>query len=118
FAYTAPEQTGMLRRLVDGRSDLYALGVVLFQCVTGRLPFTSPDVGELMRQHAVTPAPDARELNPGLSATFAAIIAKLLAKDPDDRYQTGTGLVADIVRLGRTGDVPTLGQDDRPASAS
>lgn len=96
FLYSAPEQTGMLRRPVDGRADLYALGVLLYECATGRLPFNSDDLGELMRQHAVIPAPDVRTLNPDISPALAAIIAKLLAKDPTDRYQTGEGLMADI----------------------
>ena len=86
----------MLKRVVDGRSDLYSLGVVLFRCATGRLPFVSADVGELMRMHTVAPAPDVRTVRPELSARFAAIVAKLLAKDPDDRYQSGQGLVADL----------------------
>ena len=99
FAYVAPEQTGMLNRLVDARSDLYALGVMLYQCLTGRLPFTSLDLGELLRMHATMPAPDVRLLRPELSATFAAIVAKLLAKDPDDRYLTGEDLVTDLRRV-------------------
>ena len=103
LSYIAPEQTGMLKRVVDRRSDLYSLGVVLFRSATGRLPFQSPDMGELMRMHTVTPAPDVREVRPELSAGFAAIVAKLLAKDPDDRYQSGEGLVADLARLATDG---------------
>jgi eukaryotic-like serine/threonine-protein kinase len=118
FAYSAPEQTGMLSRLIDGRSDLYSLGVVLFHCVTGRLPFTPAVVGELLRQHAFTPAPDARESRPDLSSAFAAVIAKLLAKDPDDRYQTGAGLAADLRRLAAGELRPdALGGSDTPAGA-
>jgi diguanylate cyclase (GGDEF)-like protein len=96
FAYTAPEQAGMLNRLVDGRSDLYSLGVVLFHCLTGRLPFEASEVGELLRQHTVQAPPDVRRLRPEVSAPLAAVIAKLLAKDPDDRYQSGEGLAADL----------------------
>ncbi|HEU4421253.1 MAG TPA: diguanylate cyclase [Pilimelia sp.] len=117
FSYMAPEQTGMLKRLVDGRSDLYSLGVVLFRATTGRLPFVAPDIGELMRLHTVAPAPDVRTLRPELSAMFAAIVAKLLAKDPDDRYQTAQGLIADLERL-RAGDEPQfrLGCEDSPVA--
>jgi diguanylate cyclase (GGDEF)-like protein len=99
FVYMAPEQAGMLKRLVDGRSDLYALGVTLFRCLTGRLPFESRDVGELMRLHTVAAPPDIRAFRAEVSPVFAAIVAKLLAKDPDDRYQNGQGLVADLQRL-------------------
>ncbi len=97
--YSAPEQTGMLKRPVDGRSDLYALGVLLFESVTGQTPYRSRDAGELIRLHAMAPVPDPRSIRPELSPTFAAIVGKLMAKDPDDRYQTGESLLADLTRL-------------------
>ncbi|WP_204012742.1 diguanylate cyclase [Virgisporangium aurantiacum] len=92
FDYSAPEQTGMLRRAVDGRADLYSLGVVLFECATGTLPFVSDDVGELMRLHAVAAPPDPRVTLPELSPGCAEVIGRLLAKDPDDRYQSADDL--------------------------
>jgi diguanylate cyclase (GGDEF)-like protein len=97
--YCAPEQTGMLKRPVDGRSDLYALGVVLFEAVTGRMPYHSLDAGELIHQHATAPIPDPRMIRPTVSPTLAAIIGKLMAKDPDDRYQAGESLLVDLQRL-------------------
>jgi diguanylate cyclase (GGDEF)-like protein len=97
--YSPPEQSGMLNRPVDGRSDLYALGAVLFECVTGAPPFAAGDVGELLHLHATAPVPDPRALAPGLGATFAEIIVRLLAKDPDDRYQSAEGLLSDLHRL-------------------
>jgi diguanylate cyclase (GGDEF)-like protein len=96
LAYAAPEQSGMLRRPVDNRSDLYSVGVLLFECLTGRLPFDASDVGELLRMHAVAPPPDLQELAPRAGPTVAAIVATLLAKDPDDRYQDGQGLIDDL----------------------
>ncbi|HEY1015179.1 MAG TPA: AAA family ATPase [Herpetosiphonaceae bacterium] len=123
FFYSAPEQTGMIKRPVDGRADLYALGVVLFECATGALPFESQDVGELIRQHAVAPPPGVRELNPAISPALAAIIARLLAKDPDDRYQSGKGLAADLDRLENfnaalaEGHQPALGARDEPVNS-
>ena len=99
LAYAPPEQSGMLKRPVDQRSDLYSLGVVLFECLAGRLPFTSSDVGELLRMHAVTRPDDLATLVPGVSATLAGVVATLLAKDPDDRYQSGDDLAADLRRL-------------------
>jgi diguanylate cyclase (GGDEF)-like protein len=97
--YSAPEQTGMLKRPVDGRSDLYALGVLLFESVTGQTPYRSTDAGELIRLHATAPIPDPRAVRPELSPTFAAVIETLMAKDPDDRYQSGESLLADLERL-------------------
>ncbi|HST86560.1 MAG TPA: diguanylate cyclase [Kineosporiaceae bacterium] len=102
FAYCAPEQSGMLKRPVDNRSDLYSLGVVLFECLAGVLPFQTADVGELLRMHAVTPAPDLRDLAPGTPRGLAKVVATLLAKDPDDRYQNGEVLAADLRALAGT----------------
>ncbi|NJC72602.1 diguanylate cyclase [Planosporangium thailandense] len=94
FAYGAPEQSGMLKRPVDGRSDLYSLGAVLYECLTGRPPYLADDVGELLRLHAVAPVPDPRDLRPDLDPAFAAVVTRLLAKDPDDRYPSATALLA------------------------
>ena len=120
--YAAPEQTGMLKRPLDGRSDLYALGVVLFECATGTPPFVSSDLGELMRQHAVTAPPDLRQRNPAISLGLTAVIGKLLAKDPDDRYQGHEGLAADLNRIEEISEAlehgherPALVAADRPA---
>ncbi|GAA2878082.1 hypothetical protein GCM10010443_45870 [Actinoplanes cyaneus] len=93
FLYTSPEQSGMLRRPVDGRSDLYSLGVVLFECLTGRLPFEAEDVGELLRLHLAAPVPDVREKRPEIDPVLAAVVRRLLAKDPDDRYPDAADLL-------------------------
>ncbi|MEW6280063.1 MAG: AAA family ATPase, partial [Candidatus Eremiobacterota bacterium] len=117
--YAAPEQTGMLPRPVDGRADLYALGVVLWECAVGRPPFQCDDLGELMRLHAVLRPPDLTELVPQFSPSLSGIVSRLLRKDPDDRYQTAASLVADLTRVGdfdrdlRQGCPPRLGQQDR-----
>lgn len=99
FDYSAPEQTGMLRRAVDGRADLYSLGVVLYECLTGRRPFVAADTGELLRLHLIAPAPGVRAVRPSVSPAAAAVVARLLAKDPDDRYSSAGGLQADLLRI-------------------
>nr|WP_269811313.1 diguanylate cyclase [Kineosporia rhizophila] len=96
LAYSAPEQAGMLKRPVDNRSDLYSLGVIMFEALAGVLPFSSLDVGELLRAHASQPPPDLTVLVPGTPPELAAIVDTLLAKDPDDRYPDGQALAADL----------------------
>ncbi|MBG0567242.1 diguanylate cyclase [Actinoplanes sp. NEAU-A11] len=96
FLYAPPEQSGMLKRPVDGRSDLYSLGVVLFECLTGRLPFEADDVGELLRLHLAAPVPEIAELRPGVDPVLTAVVYRLLAKDPDDRYPDAGALLADL----------------------
>jgi serine/threonine protein kinase len=99
LSYAAPEQSGTLKRPVDNRSDLYSLGVVLFRCLAGVLPFVAAEVGDLLRMHAVARPPDLEELVPDLPPGLAATVAKLLAKDPEDRYQSGAELVVALKQL-------------------
>ncbi len=101
--YASPEQVGMLNRPVDGRSDLYSLGAVLFHCASGRAPFIAETAAEVVHQHAAAPVPDLRELNPNIPPGFAAIVTRLLAKDPDRRFQDGHELVAALDRLEHPG---------------
>ncbi|GLW27403.1 hypothetical protein Areg01_03440 [Actinoplanes regularis] len=110
FLYTSPEQSGMLRRPVDGRSDLYSLGVVLYECLTGRLPFEADDVGELLRLHLAAPVPDVRERRPEVAPALAAVINRLLAKDPDDRYPDAPGLLVALRECpgGAAAEVPAV----------
>jgi PAS domain S-box-containing protein len=95
LAYMAPEQTGRMNRSIDTRSDLYSLGVTLYQMLTGALPFAAANPLELVHCHiARQPAPpDQRVAVPEL---LSAITMKLLAKNAEERYQTAFGIEADL----------------------
>jgi PAS domain S-box-containing protein len=96
FAYMAPEQTGRMNRSVDARSDLYSLGVTLYEVLTGVLPFTASDPIEWIHCHiARRPTPPSQRVT-GIPRPVEAIILKLLAKTAEDRYQTASGLAADL----------------------
>lgn len=80
----------------DSRSDLYALGVLLFQLLCGRLPFEAGALGALMRQVVNDPAPELHVLRPDLPAALDALVARLLAKDPALRPQDGAELALEL----------------------
>ncbi|MGO9930545.1 MAG: serine/threonine protein kinase [Steroidobacteraceae bacterium] len=97
LAYMSPEQTGRMNRSMDARSDLYSLGVTLYEMLTGVLPFAAAEPLEWVHCHIARQpvAPADRSPVPEL---LSAIIMKLLAKNAEDRYQTAVGLDADLRR--------------------
>src|ERR1700733_14374090 len=96
--YMAPEQTGRMNRSIDLRSDLYALGVTLYEMLTGRLPFIASDPMDWVHCHiARQPAPPYVHLK-SIPGMLSAMIMKLLAKTAEERYQTAVGLERDLRR--------------------
>lgn len=96
--YMSPEQTGRMNRELDYRSDYYSLGVTLFELITGQLPFQATDAMGFVHAHLSKRAPLASQLRPEIPSMVAEIIAKLMAKDPDERYQSAIGIVSDLER--------------------
>lgn len=97
-SFMSPEQ--LAGKKVDGRSDLYSLGVTLFQLLTGSLPLRGESMTELMHKIANVDAPDVRQLRPDLSPAVARVVALALQKRPEARYQTGRQFAADLRQAG------------------
>jgi len=120
-AYMSPEHTTRTHRAVDSRSDLYSLGVVLYELLTGSLPFElgGQDQGKWAHYHIASEPRSPGEVSPGVPAMLSAIVLKMLAKKPENRYQTIDGLIADLRRCQATlsdeGDIAafTPGLQDR-----
>ena len=96
LAYIPPEQTGRMNRGIDWRSDFYSLGITLFELLTGQLPFTSDDLMELVYCHLAKQPPSVHSINPDIPSIVSDIIAKLMAKNAEDRYQSALGLKYDL----------------------
>ncbi len=86
-AYMSPEQVGGGVD-IDQRSDIYSLGCVLFECLTGKPPFHDPLEAAVLKMHTDRPPPDVRQLRKDTPRPLANAIGKALAKDPRDRWQT------------------------------
>jgi serine/threonine protein kinase len=97
--YVSPEQAQ--GRTLDGRSDLYALGITLYRAATGELPFRSTDWFELARMHVEDSPPSLRVRRPDLSAGMERIILTCLEKHPDDRYGSALELSRELENLGK-----------------
>lgn len=98
LAYTSPEQTGRINHRVGFASDLYSLGIVLYELLTGRLPFYSEDPLELIHSHLAEEAPSVHKIRPDIPVMLGNIICKLMNKEQGKRYKTAAGLLADLNR--------------------
>lgn len=107
-SFMSPEQ--LAGKKIDGRSDLYSLGITIFQLLTGALPLRGASMPELMHKIANVDAPDVRQMRPELSAEIAEIMAIALQKRPESRYQTGQQF-ATALRLANAG-TNAIGQEE------
>jgi serine/threonine protein kinase len=89
--YMAPEQARGLKQ-IDARTDLYAVGTLMYESLTGKVPFLGDNFNDLMFKIVLAPRPDPRELRPDLDPGMAALVMKAMAIEPRDRYQTTEAL--------------------------
>ncbi len=83
-------------KAIDARSDIYSLGIVLFETLAGRLPFAGGTIEDFVTQHSAESAPDVREDRPDVPEYLAAVISRCLRKDPADRWQTAGDVAAPL----------------------
>lgn len=123
--YMAPEQSGAIDRPLGPHSDLYSLGAVLFECLTGRPLFPGEELGEILRGQLGQDAPSFRDLKVGVPRSLGLWLRGLLRGDPDGRYRTAGAALQDLALIeegltrGDADSVTLLGPDasDRPASS-
>ncbi len=96
LAYISPEQTGRMNRSLDYRTDLYSLGVTLYELFTHKLPFTGDDPMELIHCHLAKQPVSPARINPKIPRMVSAIVMKLMAKTAEERYQSVWGIKADL----------------------
>ncbi|MBE9198969.1 MULTISPECIES: ATP-binding sensor histidine kinase [unclassified Nodularia (in: cyanobacteria)] len=96
LAYMSPEQTGRMNRMLDYRSDFYSLGVTLYEMLTDQKPFSSEYPLEIVYSHIAVQPVNPQSLNPEIPANISAVVMKLMAKNAEDRYNSATGLLADL----------------------
>ncbi len=101
LSYMAPEQTGRMNSPVDYRANLYALGVILYELLSGSPPFVSEDPMEIIHAHIARQPVTPEEKNAMVPAVISKIVMKLLSKTLEDRYQSGYGVMADFQECAR-----------------
>jgi len=118
LTHVSPEQTGRMNRGIDYRTDYYSLGITLYELLTGHLPFEAQTPMELVYCHMAKQPLPIQHWNPSVLVAVSEIVGKLMAKNPEDRYQSALGLKHDLERcrtqLEQTGAIVpfSLGQRD------
>ena len=98
LGYISPEQTGRMERVLDWRTDFYSLGVTLYEMLTRQLPFNARDAMDLVHCHMAKEPRPPHAIDPGIPEALSAVVMKLMAKAPEDRYQSAPGIQSDLER--------------------
>jgi len=120
--YVSPEQSGLLRQPVDHRSDLYTAGLLLYECLAGRLPFDGSTVGTLLQQQLNLAPPSLRALGIDVPCVLEQLVLRLLQKEPVDRYQSAEAADSDLLMIERVlagaeiDPPPVIGRSDLRAA--
>ena len=114
--YISPEQTGRVNRLIDSRTDLYSLGATLFELFSGSPPFVFTDALELIHAHIASAPPLLGDVEKSTPSWLSDVVAKLLSKQPEDRYQSAKSASDDLQEGATLGNVIPfkLGRTDTP----
>ncbi len=118
LSYVSPEQTGRMNRFVDYRTDLYSMGIILYELITGKLPFDAKDAMGLVHAHIAGTIVPPHQIRESIPKAISDIILKLTSKNAEDRYQSAQGLRTDLEKcllsLQRSGKINefTLAEDD------
>jgi len=96
LAYISPEQTGRMNRSVDHRTDIYSLGIVLYELLARRVPFVSEDAMTMVHAHIASEAPPMDQFDPEMPEVLNNIVQKMLAKNAEDRFQSAAGVLHDL----------------------
>lgn len=116
--YMSPEQARGIKN-VDRRTDIYSMGAILYEALTGRLPFTSENIGDLIIQIVTSSAPPVNDLNPAIPGDVSAIVAKAMARLPDERYQDALEMQRDLIAATEHHyGAPRRSLSDRPPPAN
>lgn len=117
--YISPEHSGRMNRKLDSRSDIYSLGVIFYELLTGVLPFQADDPIDLLHFHVAMTPPSLRKLRKDIPEALEAVVIKALSKEADDRYQSMLGMAEDFVQIqsllkSKSSKVFTPGEKDVP----
>ena len=96
--YISPEQSGRTSNIIDHRADLYSIGIILYECLTRRVPFMTDDPLKLIHAHLAQDPPELSKIDKKIPSTLSKIIQKLLSKAPEDRYSGAWGVKTDLKR--------------------